>query len=164
MAATSFADWLAAFRELHEQAGRGALSPADQTAYRVGRDELARALLASQRLTLKPSETPRQALRVARAVQVDLALATGNVRTVTIDLGNGGFACRLARAPAHDEHAGVSLRLPGGAAVVCRARVAAIVPQPGTVRVSFQLEALDDESRERLERFVFDTVLAQLAG
>jgi hypothetical protein len=164
MGSSSLAEWLAAFRELHEQAGRGELSASDQTAYRAGRDELARALLVSQRLTLKPGEAPRQALRVARAVQVDLESPTARLRSLTIDVGTGGFACRLARAPTHDEEFGVSLRLPGVAPVACRARVAAIVPQPGNVRASFALESIDEESRERLERFVFDTVLGQLVG
>ncbi len=47
----SLADWLAAFRELHEKAHRGELAPRERAAYHAGRDELARALLAAQRLT-----------------------------------------------------------------------------------------------------------------
>ncbi len=40
-----FADWLREFRALHEQAKTGGLRGAELTAYRAGRDELARALL-----------------------------------------------------------------------------------------------------------------------
>ncbi len=65
----SLADWLAEFRGLHQRAASDQLSPPEWVAYRQGREELARALLAAQRLSLKPGETPRQALRVARALQ-----------------------------------------------------------------------------------------------
>ena len=36
--------------------------------------------------------------------------------------------------------------------------------QTGNVRVSFQLLNLSENDRERLEVFIFDTVLAQLTG
>ena len=93
----SLSDWISAFRELHERARRGALTAAEQAAYRTGRDELARALLAAQRLTLKTGETPRQALRVARALQLELDLPTERQRSVTIDVSTGGFSANTAR-------------------------------------------------------------------
>lgn len=164
MASTSLTEWLAAFRELHEAARGGTLSPADLKTYRAGRDELARSLLAAQRLTLKPGDVPRQALRVARALQVDLDFTTSRLRGVTIDLSTGGFSCLLARAPGAGEEAGFSLRLPGAAPLAGRAHVADLKPQAGSVRVSFRLVGLDEADRERLELFVFDTVLEQLAG
>ncbi len=77
-------DWLQAFRQLHEKARRGPLRDQDLEAYRAGRDELARALLAAQRLALRPGETPRRALRVARAARVErlhvLTLREGEAR------------------------------------------------------------------------------------
>ena len=91
--------WLLGFRQLHEKARRGQLSEGEQLAYRAGRDELARALLAAQRLTLRPGETPRRALRVARALQVDLDLVTSRERAVTIDLSTGAFASRHEKPP-----------------------------------------------------------------
>lgn len=156
------ADWIAAFRELHERARRGALTPGEQASYRSGRDELARALLAAQRLTLKSGETPRQALRVARALQLELDLPTSRQRAVTIDLSTGGFSALLDRSPPVGDDMGVSLRLPAAAPVVCRARVTDVRPQAGHVRVAARFEGMPAEDRERLELFVFDTVLAQL--
>lgn len=158
----SLSDWIAAFRELHERARRGALTPSEAAAYRSGRDELARALLAAQRLTLKSGETPRQALRVARALQLELDLPTARERSVTIDLSTGGFSALLDKAPPVGDEFGVSLRLPAADPVVCRARVTDVRPQAGHVRVAARFEGLPPADRERLELFVFDTVLAQL--
>jgi len=160
----SLAEWLRTFRAMHEKARRGQLASHEEAAYRSGRDELARALLAAQRLTLKPGETPRQALRVARALQVDLDLLTSKVRAISIDLSTGGFSCLLAKAPPLGDDVGFSLRLPGADPLTGKARVADVKTLQGNVRVAFQFTGLDQQDRDRLELFVFDTVLAQLAG
>ncbi len=110
----SLADWLAKFRDLHERAAADKLSAPEWVAYREGREELARALLAAQRLSLKPGETPRQALRVARALQVNLEWSKGQVRALTMDISVGGFAALLAKAPATTDEVKFTLRLPGG--------------------------------------------------
>jgi hypothetical protein len=157
-------EWLAAFREMHERARRGQLSEADLQIYRTGRDELARALLAAQRLTLKPGETPRRAMRVARALQVDIDMLTARERAITIDISTGGFSCLLAKAPPLGDEVGISMRIPAADPLACRARIADVKPQAGNVRVAFQFLALSDGDKERLEMFVFDTVLAQLSG
>ncbi len=158
------AEWLAAFRDLHEKARRKQLGPGEEATYKAGRDELARALLAAQRLTIKPGETPRQALRVARALQVDLDMLTSRERAVTTDLSTGGFATLLAKAPPLGDEVGVSLRLPATEPLVCKARVTDAKAMGNHVRVALQFVNLDPAERERLELFVFDTVLAQLAG
>lgn len=158
----SLAEWIRGFKALHEKARAGKLSKAEADTYRGARDELARALLGAQRLTVKPGETPRQALRVARALQVDLDLLTSNVRAITIDLSTGGFACLLAKAPPGGDEIGFSLRIPGAEPLVGRVRVADIKPQQGNVRVSFQFVGVSGEDKERVELFVFDTVLQQM--
>ena len=157
-------EWLLEFRRAHEKARSGQLSEAELKAYRAGRDELARALLAAQRLTLRPGETPRRALRVARALQVDLDLLTSRERAVTIDLSTGGFSCLLAKAPPIGDEVGFALRLPAADPLAGKARVQDVKVLPGNVRVSFQFVGQDEADRERLETFVFDTVLAQLQG
>lgn len=158
----SLSEWLSAFRELHERARRGALAPGEQAAYRRGREELARALLTAQCLTLKSGETPRQALRVARSLQLELDLPTARQRAFTVDVSTGGFSTLLDRSLAAGEEMGVSLRLPAAEPVVCRARVTDARPQGAHVRVAARFEGMPPADRERLERFVFDTVLAQL--
>jgi PilZ domain len=161
---SSLAEWLQAFRQLHERARRGPLPERDLETYRAGRDELARALLAAQRLTVRPGETARRSLRVARALQLDLDLVTSRERAVTIDLSTGGFSCLLARAlPVGDEYT-FSLRLPASDPLVGRTRVQDQKVLPGNVRVSFAFVNQSEAEKERIEMFVFDTVLAQLQG
>lgn len=160
----SLAEWMKGFRDFHERARSGKLGPDDLQTYRAARDELARALLSAQRLTVKPGETPRSSLRVARALQVDLDMLTSSARAITVDLCTGGFACLLAKAPPSGDEIGYSLRLPGTDPLTGKVRVADIKPQQGNVRVSFQFVGMSGEERERVELFVFDTVLAQLAG
>ncbi len=164
MAPVSLAEWMKGFRDLHERARSRKLSQEELETYRAARDELARALLSAQRLTVKPGETPRGSLRVARALQVDLDMLTATARAITSDLSTGGFACHLAKAPAMSDEVGFSLRLPGADPLAGKVRVADVKPQQGNVRVSFQFIGMTAEDRERVEMFVFDTVLAQITG
>jgi hypothetical protein len=159
---SSLTDWLLGFRQLHEKARRGQLRDSELARYRTGRDELARALLAAQRLQLKEHETPRRALRVARALQVDLDLGTSRERAISIDISTGGFSCLLAKAPPLGEEVGFSLRIPAAEALAGRARVQDVKVQPGNARIAFAFVNLSDAEKERIELFVFDTVLAQL--
>lgn len=161
MSGSGLQAWLKAFRGMHEEARNGRLGADDEAAYRAGRDELARALLAVQRLSLKPGETPRQALRVARALQVDLDFLTSAVRAVTIDLSTGGFACMLARPPPSGEIRFV-LRMPAAEPLSGVGRVVDVKALPGNVRAAFQFVGLNAAERERVELLVFDTVLGQL--
>jgi PilZ domain-containing protein len=157
------AEWLKEFRALHEKAKKGALAGAELTAYRAGRDELARALLVAQRIAVPAGQAPRRALRVSRALQADLEFVDGNIRAMTVDVSPGGFGALLPRPPKVGEELKVSLRLPGGEALRAEARVVEAKPHAGSARASFQLMGLDEADAERLELFVFETVLAQLA-
>ena len=154
--------WLSAFRALHEKAKRGTLEAADERDYKAGREELARALVAAQHLTLQPGQSPRQALRVARALQVDLESPVRHDRLTTFDLSLGGFSALLARAPMSDEALTATLRLPGTEPMVTGVTVAGMKAQPGNVRVSFSFAKLEGPAAERLELAIFDAVLAQL--
>ncbi len=158
----SLADWLTAFRALHEKARRGTLDEAGAAAYRAGRDELARALLAAQQLALKPGETARQALRVALALQVDLETRITSARAITLDVSTGGFAALMGKVPPRDEDLECTLRLPGQDPLKAAARVVDAKQLPGNVRVAFAFRNLSDEDRERLETALFDSVLEQL--
>jgi hypothetical protein len=160
----SLAEWLSTFRDMHERARRGQLNPRESAVYRAGRDELARALLAAQRLTVKPGETPRQALRVSRALQVDLDLPTSHAKAVTVDVSTGGFSTLLSKAPSLGEEVRFALRMPASEPLSGQCRVTDVKAQTGNVRVSFRFVGLSDADREKLEVFVFDTVLAQLVG
>ncbi len=160
----ALADWLRVFRTLHEKAKKGELTGTDADDYRAGCDELARALIAAQRLTLKPGETPRHALRVARALQVDIETKVSHVRATTIDLCVGGFSVLLAKAPPANEEQTATLRMPGADPIAATVLPGDVKQQPGTVRVSWMFKKLPDAEKQRLEMLVMDTALSQLAG
>jgi PilZ domain-containing protein len=160
--AMDLGQWLSAFKALHERARRGSLEGVDERDYKAGREELARALVAAQRLTLQPGQSPRHALRVARALQVDLESPVRKERLTTFDLSLGGFSALLARAPMPDEALTATLRLPGMEPMVAPVTVAGLKAQPGNVRVSFAFGKLEGAVAERLELAIFDAVLGQL--
>src|SRR5512145_1565198 len=146
----SLAEWLTTFRDMHERARRAQLNPREAAVYRAGRDELARALLAAQRLTVKPGETPRQALRVSRALQVELDMPASRQKAVTIDVSTGGFSTLLTKAPPLGDELRFSLRLPASESLAGSCRVTDVKAQTGNVRVAFQFVGLSAEERERL--------------
>jgi hypothetical protein len=158
------AAWLRDFRDLHERARKGALKPGEESTYQASREELSRAVLAAQKLTLKPGETPRRALRVSRALQIDVEMGTTSQRSVTMDLSTGGFATLLAMPPAMGDLMSVTLRLPGAEQLSCRARIVEVKPLPGSTRVAARFVDLSRSEVERLEMVVIDTVLAMLQG
>ncbi len=158
----SLKDWLVRFRSQHEQARAGKLSGDGLADYRAGRDELARALLGAQAASLRPGEVPRQALRVARALQADLEWSVDRVRAVTQEISAGGFSALLAKAPPTDEEVKVSLRIPGGDPIVGKARVVGAAVQTAATRVSFSFANLGAAEKDRLEFAVFDTVLQNI--
>jgi hypothetical protein len=156
------AQWLKQFRALHDRARSGALPAEERGAYDAAREELARALLAAQRVQARPGQSRRSAMRVSIALQADLELAAGAVRALTLDLGAGGFGTLLARQPAIGETVKFTLRLPGGDRVGGGARVAGVVASAGSARVAFAFQAVPAEDLEKIELLVFDTVLEQL--
>jgi hypothetical protein len=156
------AQWLASFKALHQKAKQAGLSQAERGTYLAARDELARALLAAQRAQAKPGESPRQVLRVSRALQADLERNGERIRALTLDLSVGGFGALLARIPTMGEKVKATLRLPGGELVSGPARVVGAVQQGGSSRVAFAFDPLPAADQEKLELVVFDTVLDQM--
>jgi hypothetical protein len=156
------ARWLDQFKALHERARSGDLKDAERREYQAGREELARALVAAQQLGLQPGQTPRQALRVARALQVELESPLRQERLTTFDLSMGGFSALLAREPAPDEALTATLRLPNLDPVVVAVTLVGVKPQKGSVRASFAFGKVGAAEQERLELAIFDAVLAQL--
>jgi hypothetical protein len=154
------ADWIGAFRELHEKARRGGLLGSERMAYLAWREDLGRMMLAAQRLSLRPGMIPRRMVRVARALQLDLELEGQKLRAFTIDFSTGGFS--TMRAPSIGTDLTAALRLPAEAPVRCRARVTDVRSTGEHHRVSARFLDLSPEDKERLELFVFDAVLAQL--
>lgn len=158
------ADWLRVFRTLHEKAKKGELTGTDAEDYRAGCDELARALIAAQKLTLKQGEVPRHVLRVARALQVNLETKISAARATTIDISVAGFSVLLGKAPPANEEQTATLRIPGAEPIVVTVLPGEVKPQPGNVRAAFLFQKLPEPAKQRLEMLVIDTALSQLAG
>jgi hypothetical protein len=158
------ADWLRVFRSLHERAKKRELRGADVDDYRAGCDELARALIAAQKLSVRPDEAPRHALRVARALQVTLETPVSTVRAMTVELSVAGFSTLLAKAPPANEEQTVTIRVPGPEPIVATVVPGEARQMGGTVRVAFQFTKLSDAAREQLELLVIDTALSNLAS
>jgi hypothetical protein len=157
------AQWIVQFRALHDKDKRDALSAEERSIYTAAREELARALLAAQRVQTLPGQSFRQALRVSRALQATLEVGGEILRAMTVDVSSGGFGALLAVAPPAGEKLKFTLRLPGGSDPLAgTVRVVGVVPRPGNARVAFSFDALADADRARLETLVFDTVLDQL--
>jgi hypothetical protein len=154
--------WIAGFAELHEKAKKKALSADDLAIYQHGRDELARAMVAAQRLTLKQGQTPRQMMRVARAVQIELQLISGPVRALTSEISRGGFSAMLPKTPRLGEVAGFKLSLPDVRdPLVGRCKVLEPIARQGSPRTSFSFEGLGDKEIEAIDMMLFDAVIAQ---
>ena len=158
----SLKEWLTRFQSQHQRARAGTLDADGWASYRAGREELARALMAAQKASLKPGEAARQGLRVARAIQADLEWSVDKIRVVTLDLSAGGFGALLAKAPPGNEDIRVQFRMPGGDVVLAKARVVGVQVGPTSCRVSFCFTEIGAAEREKVELLVFDTVLAQL--
>jgi hypothetical protein len=159
------ADWLRVFRSLHERAKKHELKGADADDYRAGCDELARALIAAQKLALKPGEAPRHVLRVARALQVNIEGKVTSVRATTVEVSVAGFSALLGKVPAHDDELIATLRVPGAEKPLAIPVTAGEAkPLGGAVRVSFLFGKLPDDVRAQLEMLVIDTALSSLAG
>ena len=153
--------WLAEFRVLHQKAHKGMLAGPELDEYLEGRNELARAILASQKMTLAAGQTPRQALRATRVLPIEIDVRGQMRGHLTMDVSAGGFSAILGDPPAGKVH--FSLKLPGGGEPIAGEAVCVQADkQPGRHRCSFRFENLGASDREKIEMFVFDVLLEHL--
>lgn len=159
----SLAEWVVAFRALHESARNGKLAPPEMDRYEEEREALAKALLVAQRLSVKPGHTARQTLRVVRALPVEIVRGAQRAQSTTLDLGLGGFAVLLTKPPRVQELVEFSLTLQSAStAVNGRARVVNLQRKGRPYRVAFTFEGLSPADARRVEFEVFDAALANI--
>jgi hypothetical protein len=162
MQAETLSAWLNDFSDLHVRAKQGTLSGAQRSEYLRAREELAEALVLSQKTPAYPEQDQRRSLRVAQALPVELDTSRGRTMAITLDLSSGGFSTLLSDAPAVGAPVGFKLRLGRGLAPVTgKARVMNTVPQNGSVRVGFAFDEVPTEDRQRVDFVVVDAVLKQ---
>ncbi|MDB4933672.1 MAG: type pilus assembly PilZ [Labilithrix sp.] len=152
------------FRELHEKAKGGTLSPQLRPEYEQARRELGRLLLIAQQMSHN-GKTLRSALRIAQLVKVEIDLGGPSPeRTSTMDLASGGFAALLPASQPTGRVVGFTLHVPalsgGGTQPIKGKGKVASSRQQGTLhRVSFSFEGMAAADREVLEMAIIDYVL-----
>ncbi len=159
-----FSEPLDEFRGLHERAKSATLEPTSFAKYLALRGELTHLLLSSHHVALLPRQRQRRVLRVARTLPVDIEFRHGTVRAMTLDLSSGGFGALFEGTPLLGEKAKITLCLPDGPPLKATARVVAVKQQVGIAGASFQFNDLEETGIERLEVYVFDAILGQLAS
>ena len=156
----SLGEWVVALRDLHQQARRGALPPDELKRYHEERETLAKAILAAQRLRAAPGAKGRMSLRVARELPVELAIDGPATKTMTLDIGVGGFAVLVPSALRAGSQVTFKLELEPGNAVEGKARVVSLQRKGKPYRVAFRFEDLSEKDIERVGLAVFDAALA----
>jgi len=159
-----FAKWVAEFKVQHEKNRKGLLSGAELEKHLADRNELARAVLANQRVSVRMGQQPRTLLKAARPLPVEIEISGRMRPLMTIDLGSDGFSALTGEAPAPDKPVSIVLKLPGGGEPITGdATCTQAVKGTGNYRCQFKFEsAVGPKSRERIEQFVFDDLLAHL--
>ncbi len=152
-------EWMNAFRVAHERSKMGGLNSSEKEKYVGMREELARSLVAAQRLTVPEGAPARRFFRVSQA----FALELDNVsRTLTKDISRSGFSAMVPSSFKEGQRVSFKLTLgreqdpvTGQATIVAAPKVGAMV------RASFSLETLAETEADRLETALFDAVLAR---
>ncbi|HTN52155.1 MAG TPA: PilZ domain-containing protein [Anaeromyxobacter sp.] len=155
-------EWISRLELLHVRQRSGELlREEDRDWYRAARDALTKVALSEQNARLAGSERFRRSLRVQRAAQVLLEAPDWTCRTMTVDLGAGGFACLLEAAPPKGAPVEATLLL-GNEPLNVPVEAADVRGQGGLVRVSFAFVAAAEWARDRIESFLLDGILEQL--
>ncbi len=152
-------EWIVAFRALHERAQAGNLNALEAARYHREREALSNALLAAQRLTLKPGTPPRRSLRLAEELPVELDGGPQPATTRTLDLTVGGFAVLLAQPPRVGDRVDFTIGLRIGP-LSGRARVVNLQRKGKPYRVGFTFEDLSSADASRIDLEVLNGVLS----
>lgn len=156
-------EWLNRLEALHFKVREGEpVTEADLAWYRASRAALLETATEVQSVALASGSIPRSSIRVARAAQVLLEARGWSVQALTVDLGAGGFAVLLEAPPPVDEWVRASLLLPGQGPVVSTVAVTDARRVSGLVRVAFRFCEPAEETRQRVEDYLMDSVLEQL--
>ena len=159
-----FNEWLQSFRQLHQQAERGDLDPAERALYDEVREEFLTAVGKMQQLSLLPGQTLRQHVRVKCSVEVEVGEGDDRGLCFTLDLSVGGMSVVLSSPPSNVQIP-YSILLVGGPPISGRAMVLGTMPWPqNRYRVSMRFLNITLDEQMRLESFVTLSVLAWLTG
>src|SRR5512141_1718714 len=97
-----FAKWVAEFKVQHAKNKKGQLQGDELQKYLADRNELARAVPANQRVSVRLGQQARSLLKAARMLPIEIEIG-GRLRPLmTIDIGPEGFSSLTGEAPAAD--------------------------------------------------------------
>jgi hypothetical protein len=154
--------WMAQFCGWHEQYRKGELGEESLPLYREARGDLIDMLIVAQRLEIR-TDGARRALRMARALQVELDLPTGRVMALTQDISTGGLSALVGQAPPVGAMLSFRLKLGRGIEPIAgRARVVAAIPMQGSVRMAIAFETIEQGARDHIEDLVLDAICVEL--
>ncbi|MGC4120096.1 MAG: hypothetical protein QM765_37050 [Myxococcales bacterium] len=159
-----FAKWVAEFKVQHAKNKKGQLQGDELQKYLADRNELARAVLANQRASVRAGQQPRTLLKAARILPIEIEVSGRMRPLMTIDLGSDGFSALTGEAPAPERPLTIALKLPGGGEPITGDAVCTqAVKGTGNYKCQFRFEpSVGPNARERIESFVFDDLLDHL--
>lgn len=154
------AQWLAAFRALHDQAKKAPLDPNGADRYRAMKDELARSLLQSEGKRAEGNAPPRRQFKVPTVHQIEVA---GLHRATTTELSCTGFTALVPAMIKEGQLIGFVLSLARSQEPIrgdCI--VQAALKQPNQlVRLTCTFTKLEESQLERIEQTLFDVALTR---
>ncbi len=158
-------EWVTRFSALHERAKKDQLKPLEKKVYLDAQDELATALMKMQPTRSASGQTPREALRLMRALPVEFELSTGWVAAITQEISISGFVAIVSAAPASGALVRFRLKTAKSKeAISGLARVTEVREQAGSVRVAMAYENQTPQDRSRIEFALFDAALELFGG
>jgi hypothetical protein len=152
---------LSRFVALHHEARAGALDAPRLERYRELRDDVARALVALQNISVPPSVRARDALRIYVALPVELRADWVTLRTATADFGTGGFSARCAARLQRGDDVTFAIHVSRTESIRGTARVMSVTPEDDGSRCGFAFRDVPEAGLECAEMLVFDEVLRQ---
>jgi hypothetical protein len=154
--------WLSQFCGWHEQFKKGELQADLLEQYREARADLCETLVLAQRIEIHTGGA-RQALRMARAMQVEFGIGGKKVSALTQDVSVSGLSALVGEAPSIGDQIGFKLKLGRDIEPVAgRGRVVAALSANGSVRMAIAFESVSEEGRMRIEDYVIDAVCAEM--
>ncbi len=156
-------DWINKLEALHDQVQRGEPLDSDTLGwYRRARTRLLALAVRVQARFSADSHRPRASIRITQAMPVRLRSGDWSLRTLTADLGAGGFAVLVEAPPPVRDGLEATLRLPRGAEVRLEVESLDARESAGLWRIAYRFVGLTEETRLQIEDAMLDGVLDRL--
>jgi hypothetical protein len=155
---------VARLRDLHQRRKHEELARDELTTYEALRDAFAAAFVRAHRVSVRPGQTSRQAVRAACAIQLDVTAGGRAHKTITLELSAQGFAALVGVFVDPDAPCEFALRirpsvLRGTGRVLACARYGS---GNKSYRILVAFDPMNASDVERIEGVVLDAALASL--